>query len=78
MLKTFFFQFFFLNSCENLQVRPQIIGFYYKRKILLELLSACSAMLVHDMTSVFEQLFVVLDDVPSPMFSIFPFILAII
>ena len=35
MLKKFFFQFFFLNSCVNLQVRPKINGFYQERKFSL-------------------------------------------
>ena len=33
--KNFFFNFFFLNSCVNLQVRPKINGFYQERKFSL-------------------------------------------
>ena len=42
--KNFFGWIFFLNSCENLQVRPQINGFHCKRNFSLGILAAWCAV----------------------------------
>ena len=43
LLIEYFCEFFFLNSCENLQIRPQINSWSNKISFSLDLITACSA-----------------------------------